>query len=115
MQLTAWQQQHWLAVERELARVVSALRAWGADRVVLYGSYARGDFHKDSDVDLLIVKNTEERFIDRIASALAVTGARIPVEPIVYTPAELEQMRARRSGLLAETEREGKVLYERNT
>jgi uncharacterized protein len=113
MVLSLWQKRRWPEVQRELNEITARLAAWGVERVVLYGSYARGDFHEDSDVDLLVIKETDERFIDRIASALAVTGARIPVEPIVYTPAEIEQMRARRSGLLADAEREGKVLYER--
>lgn len=112
MALSIWQQRRWGEVERELARIVERLVSYGIERVVLYGSYARGDFHADSDVDLFIVKDTDERFIDRIASVLAVTGAKIPVEPVVYTRAELEQMRARRSGLLAEVERDGTVLYE---
>lgn len=113
MGLSPWQQGRWNEIGPELKKMVARLAASGALRVVLYGSYARGDFNADSDVDLLILKETNERFIDRIASALAVTGARIPVEPIVYTPEEIEEMRARRSGLLADAEREGKVLYER--
>ncbi len=115
MGLSLWQQGRWNEIEPELTKIVARLAASGALRVVLHGSYARGDFNVDSDVDLLIRKETNERFIDRIASALAVTGARIPVEPIVYTPEEIEGMRARRSGLLADAEREGKVLYERGT
>jgi uncharacterized protein len=114
MVMSLWQREHWLEVEHELARVVEALRAWGVEKVILYGSYARGDFHEDSDVDLLIVKDTNERFVERISTALGITGARIPIEPIVYTPAELSQMRSRGSGLLADAEREGKVLYERS-
>ena len=113
MVLSKWQQRRWGEVEAELTRIVERLVSDGAERVVLYGSYARGDFHADSDVDLLIVKETDERFIDRIASALAITGAKIPVEPVVYTHAELDQMRARHSGLLSDVERDGKVLYER--
>lgn len=113
MVMSLWQQRRWNEVETELKRIVERLAANGVERVVLYGSYARGDFHRDSDVDLLVVKNTPERFIDRIASTLEVTGAAIPIEVIVYTPGEIEMMRARRSGLLADAEREGKVLYER--
>ncbi len=115
MVLSIWQRRRWGEVEPELVRIVERLASYGTERVVLYGSYARGDFHADSDVDLFIVKETDERFIDRITSVLAVTGAKIPVEPVVYTRAELEQMRARRSGLLAEVERDGKVLYERRS
>ncbi len=114
MVLSLWQQRRWPEIQRELSEITARLAAWGVERVVLYGSYARGDSHEDSDVDLLVIKETDERFIDRIASALAVTGARIPVEPLVYTPAEIELMRARGSGLLADAEREGKVLYERD-
>jgi len=29
------------------------------EKIILYGSYARGDFHKDSDVDLFIIKDSE--------------------------------------------------------
>ena len=115
MVLSLWQQQRWPEIQRELNEIAARLAAWGAVRVVLYGSYARGDFHADSDVDLLVVQDTTERFVDRIASALRVTGAKIPLEPIVYTPAEIEQMRTRGSGLLAEVEREGQVLYERRS
>jgi len=30
------------------------------DRMILYGSYARGDFHEDSDIDLLIILNDDK-------------------------------------------------------
>ena len=40
----------------EIKEIVSALAAqYGADRIYLFGSYARGDADKDSDIDLRIV------------------------------------------------------------
>lgn len=114
MRLTRWQQERQPRIERELARVVRALEQLGVERVVLFGSHARGDFHEDSDVDLFIVQRTSERMFDRVERVLEVVGSRLPVQPLVYTPAEVEQLRARLSGLLADVEREGRVLYERS-
>jgi len=115
MVLSLWQQKRWPAVERELKRIVARLRALDPERVILFGSFARGDFHEDSDIDLVVVLNTDERFLDRIGRALEVIDvAGFDVWPIVYTPAEINQMRARGSVFWAEIERDGKVLYERD-
>lgn len=115
MVLSLWQQQRWPQVERELARIVEQVRVLDPERIILYGSFARGDFHEDSDIDLVIVLQTDQRFIDRIGRVLEVVDVRdFDIEPIVYTPAEMEEMRARGSGFLAEVERDGKVLYERS-
>jgi len=42
------------------------------EKVILFGSYARGDFHKDSDLDLFIIKDSKEssRMIRRKVDAL---------------------------------------------
>lgn len=112
--MSLWQQQYWPKVERELDRIVNRLRSLDPERIVLYGSFARGDFHEGSDIDLIVILNTEERFIDRIGRALQVVGVEdFDIEPLVYTPAEYEDMRQRRTALIQSVEREGKVLYER--
>ena len=114
MVMSVWQQSRWPAVQHELERVVERLRPLDPEKVVLFGSFARGDFHEGSDIDLMIIIDTNERFIDRIGRVLAaVDPADFDVEPHVYTPAEYEELK-RRGALLAEAaEREGKVLYER--
>lgn len=113
MRLTQWQQQQWPEVQRELGSIIDQLRPMNPLKVVLFGSYARGDFHEDSDVDLFIVCDTEQRVFDRVERALELVNTRMAIEPLVYTPAEVEQMRARRSSFLAEIESTGRVLYER--
>jgi predicted nucleotidyltransferase len=115
MPLTQWQVRQKPRLDAELARIVERLRTLDPERVILFGSFARGDFHENSDIDLVVVVNTEERFIDRIGRVLEVLDVRdFDISPLVYTPAEIEQMRARGNGFLAEVERDGKVLYERN-
>ena len=71
-------------------------KEYRADRVILFGSYAKGNATKDSDVDLLVVAPTKEQFFERMASVRRVIrGLRdgLPVSPIVLTPDELEKRR----------------------
>jgi predicted nucleotidyltransferase len=68
-------------------------RGYGPERIVLFGSYATGTAGPDSDIDLLIVKKTRARPIDRrveVAQAAAGSHRRVPLEPIVLTPEEVE-------------------------
>jgi predicted nucleotidyltransferase len=67
-----------------------------AEKVILFGSYAKGNETEDSDVDLLVVAPTKERFFERMASVRRlIRDLRdgLAVSPIVLTPAELEKRR----------------------
>lgn len=67
---------------------------YGAKEVILFGSYAKGNQHEDSDIDLLIISDSKERFFERQATVrrlLRDLKKRIPVSPIVLTPDEIEE------------------------
>lgn len=69
---------------------------YNAEKVILFGSYARGEETEDSDVDLLVISPQTERFFERIASAKRlIRDLRngLPVAPIVLTPEETETRR----------------------
>jgi|CXWL01.1.fsa_nt_gi predicted nucleotidyltransferase len=71
---------------------------YGAERVLVYGSVARGTPTEHSDIDLLIVAPTTERFYERMGSALAVVrdiSRGLPLAPIVLTSEELSVRLAR--------------------
>ena len=76
---------------RELATLLKSKHR--AKKVYLYGSFARGDFNEGSDIDLVIVGEFEGRMPERIRQVLDMTS--LPVEPLVYTEAEFEQMKGR--------------------
>ncbi|MBI3015522.1 MAG: nucleotidyltransferase domain-containing protein [Candidatus Tectomicrobia bacterium] len=83
-------------------------------KVILFGSYAYGEATEDSDIDLLIVKETPERFIDRwvaVRELIADPERRTPVEPIVITPDELHRRLSRGDQFFQEILTRGKVLY----
>jgi predicted nucleotidyltransferase len=65
-----------------------------AEQVILFGSYARGEEATDSDIDLLIIAPTQERFFQRMAQVRAlIRDLRngLPVAPLVLTNQEIER------------------------
>ncbi|MCX8070872.1 MAG: nucleotidyltransferase domain-containing protein [Candidatus Binatia bacterium] len=87
---------------RELAAVLR--RELNVEQVYIFGSFARGEEHEGSDIDLLIVGRIPGRMVERIGEILRRTD--LPIEPIVLTPEELERARAAGHPLLASIERE---------
>ncbi len=69
-------------------------KEYKAQKVILYGSYAKGEATEDSDVDLFIIAPTNERFFQRMATVLGLIRdlkKGIPIEPIVLTAEEVEK------------------------
>ncbi len=82
-------------------------------RIVLFGSRATGTSREDSDVDILVVTETELPSVKRAAKLrLALKGLGIPVDIIVVTPEEYIQYCSWKSSVIAWASREGTVLYE---
>lgn len=68
--------------------------------VYLYGSFARGEVHEGSDIDLLVIGDFKERLFDRIGKVLELTD--LPVEPLVYTMEEFEKLKESQSPFILE-------------
>lgn len=80
-------------------------------RVYLFGSLARGRIRDWSDIDLVIVKDTNQRFLDRTRDVLMLLKPAVGCDIVVYTPAELEEMKGRMF-FKTEVEQHGRILYE---
>ena len=86
------------------------------EKIILYGSYARGDFHRSSDLDLFIVKDGEEpsRILERLVDDLLM-GRRFPADIRVRKPSEVAwNFRAQNPFYLHHIFKQGKVLYDKN-
>jgi HEPN domain-containing protein/predicted nucleotidyltransferase len=96
------------------AIVERLVTGYDPDRIILFGSHAAGDARGDSDVDLLIVKQTDKRPIDRRIEVERLLGDRsIPLDMIVYTPEELRRLFAAGSPFVEAVIEHGRVLYMR--
>jgi len=82
-------------------------------RAVVFGSLARGNAWRRSDLDLLLVQETDRHWLDRYDPVLAEIYRAVPgvdIDLLIYTPEELARMSDR--PLIATALREGKEIYE---
>lgn len=76
--------------------------------IYLYGSFAKGEIHEGSDIDLVIVGDFKERFPYRIGKILELT--HLPIEPLVYTKEEFQKMVDDENPFIKEVLKTGKML-----
>ena len=96
---------------REIERFVAKLKeALPVEAIYLFGSFARGDIHELSDIDLLMVGDFHERFHERIYRVLLLNEQHLPIEPFCYTPEELQRMQEEGNPFIAEALRTAKRL-----
>jgi predicted nucleotidyltransferase len=94
-------------------RLRPALERHGFMKAIVFGSLARGDASRRSDLDLILVKRTNQRFFDRYGDVLYDLYDLAPereIEALIYTPEELDRLAGR--PFIAAALREGKVIYE---
>lgn len=109
-----------MATDREAKHIILEMvekikNDYRPDRIILFGSYAYGTPDRDSDIDLLIIKETQDRPIDRrvnVAGIVSDPKRLIPFETIVLTPDEVSQRIAIGDQFIEEILERGEVLYE---
>ena len=98
-----------------LQTIVQRLLAAGQpQKIILFGSQARGQAGRDSDYDLLIIENSSLPRYRRAASyrrALKDLGTSKDI--VVWTPREVEEWQNVSNAFITTALREGAVLYER--
>ncbi|MEK6286169.1 MAG: nucleotidyltransferase domain-containing protein [Acidobacteriota bacterium] len=106
-----------IADESVLQEMVRRLvEAIDPDRIILFGSRARGDAKPDSDVDLLVIKDSSEPPHKRSISAYrALGGLSTPIDILWRTPEEVEEWAGVRNYVTTRAIREGRVLYEKRS
>ena len=96
-----------------LADIVKAVvRAAKPEKIVLFGSAARGEMGPDSDYDLLVIKGgkfNRRRLLTIIYDQLSDTD--VGVDVVLATPVEVERYRGSHCMVICPAMREGKVIY----
>lgn len=100
------------ALAAALDEIVARLAQHSAvERAILFGSYVRGRGDLFTDLDLVIVMDSDEPFVTRTARMYTFLAPQVDVDLLVYTPAEFEAQRTRR--FFRHALQEGTVIYEK--
>lgn len=90
------------------------VRTSNPEKIILFGSYARGRFDADSDLDLLvIVPNVKHLRQESLRMRRALRGLLVPVDIVVATPEQIDRLGSVAGLIYRSALSEGKVLYER--
>jgi len=94
-----------LEIKKFVEKVKKAIKV---EKVILFGSRARGDYLEDSDFDLIIVSRDFEgiSFYERMDRLILLWDSPLGLEVLCYTPEEFEK-KSRQIGIVAEAVKEG--------
>ena len=102
-----------MATSSKIDQVVADLMGYEPERIILFGSAARGETDEYSDIDLIVIKETDRRFIQRLVDISAFISPYISVDVFVYTPGEIKAMVEDGNPFIEEALKDGKILYEK--
>jgi predicted nucleotidyltransferase len=105
-------------IDRETNKIVKRfinliIEKFNLKKIIIFGSFARGDYHKGSDLDLVIVGEFKERFIDRIGKIIELNDSDLEIEAMVYIEEEFQKMIQERRPFIEQVLEEGIVVYEK--
>jgi len=100
----------------ELARITAILQNNPAvKKVLLFGSLVGGQVGMKSDLDLLIIQDTDKPFLLRSVELMESLSPEIAVDLLVYTPEEFRDMQKKPNSFLREILKNGRVVYEKRS
>lgn len=100
-----------MLIKEIVNRIVKAVNP---EKIILFGSYAYGTPNQNSDLDILVLMNSNlPRFKRSVPVYLSLAGLLIPKDIFVYTPKELEEWSDVPQAFITTIVRKGKVIYEK--
>ena len=97
----------------KIERVKRCLLRYAPEKIIIFGSCAREDADEYSDIDVVVIKNTEKRFIERLIDAAKFLDNDLgKVDVFVYTNEEIEEMKRSGNPFIEKVLSEGRVIYQ---
>lgn len=96
-------------IQQVVRKIVKEFRP---EKIILFGSYAWGKPNEDSDVDLFVVKNTDNTRKEAREIDGALWGRTIPLDILVYTPEKINKRLEMGDFFIQDIMKKGKILYD---
>jgi len=98
-------------LNKELKRIIPIIISMGVEKIILIGSMATGQTNPLSDIDIIIIKKTNKRFIDRLDDFYKTIMPKVSVDILVYNPSEFKKM-SKNNLFIQYAIEKGHILYE---
>ena len=99
-------------LQSELSRFLPTLiNQFKAVKIIIFGSLAGNEVSEWSDLDIVVVRDTSLRFLDRSAELIRVLQPKVGVDFLVYTPDEWDYLIRENLFVRKEIFEKGKELY----
>ncbi|MEM2902716.1 MAG: nucleotidyltransferase domain-containing protein [Candidatus Bathyarchaeia archaeon] len=94
-------------------RVVECLKRYKPEKIIVFGSYARAEVDEYSDLDFVVIKKTNKRFMERLIEVAKLIDNDLgKVDVFVYTPREFQEMVEGGNPFIEEVSKDGRIVYE---
>jgi len=98
---------------KDIQRIVQQIaESFQPQKVILFGSYAYGKATEDSDVDLLVVMETDENPLYAAARIAAAIDHPFPLDILVLRPEDWEEYLSEKTVFVTDVATNGVILYE---
>lgn len=98
-------------INKTVSLLIDRIQPYEPEKIILFGSTVRGESSPDSDIDLAIIKSTNQPFYQRNRDVRKLLRSKIPLDVFVFTPEEFERTKTTNQ-FIAEIARTGKIIYE---
>lgn len=100
--------------KKEIKKIIQQIKEkYNPEKIILFGSFAYGQIEEDSDVDLVVIKKTKERFVQRLMKVAGMIKSSLGTDILVYTPQEWREALKEEDYFIKEIAQKGKVVYVR--
>lgn len=101
-------------LEKELKRILKVIiKEYQPEKIILFGSLANNNIHEGSDIDLVVIKDSSQRYFDRVNEVMHLIHPREALDLFVLTPLEVQKALDEKNPYYEEIVDKGKVLYEK--
>ena len=109
-------------LERRITQIQNSLQGLDIYSIILFGSCSQGNNSEESDIDLLVILDSDEipeSFEKRmemklsIRKSLRTINSQTPIDLLVYTKKEYELLQSEENAFLEEIKSTGKIIYEK--
>lgn len=98
-----------------VSRIIEKIKtSYQPEKIILFGSYAWGKPTKDSDIDLFIVKDTEQKHRERMLTVRRLVSEEngiVGMDILVYTPEEVKERLGINDHFISQIFKKGKAFY----